>query len=103
MDNRGSQSDEKRLPPSDVLRQKLVQIDETLAGPAPAADNEEWTVIENGQPYVDVIIGTSEHAKIPGMVEKIDRISSQSKHLGPSEVVRRLAMGDDGVQANRVR
>merc|ERR1712159_733746 len=40
--------------------------------------------------------------QVPGLVSKIDAIASQSKRLGQAEVARRLAMGDDGVQSNRV-
>ena len=93
-------------PPSSMIRSKLEQLDEILASqPSPATDDLSSTTgasTVKGESYCEVKIGTSALAQSPGMVSKIALIASQSKRLDRHDVLNRLAMGDDGVQANRV-
>eukprot|EP00929_Paragymnodinium_shiwhaense_P015718 TRINITY_DN123814_c0_g1_i1.p1 TRINITY_DN123814_c0_g1~~TRINITY_DN123814_c0_g1_i1.p1 ORF type:complete len:326 (-),score=76.53 TRINITY_DN123814_c0_g1_i1:74-1051(-) len=58
---------------------------------------------------IEVIVGTSEHAQMAGLIERISSMvaaaySGKKKHkrLGRHDVVHRLQMGDAGAQANRV-
>merc|ERR1711907_292763 len=99
------ENSEERGPPSTVIRQKITELDAMLNEPPPPPDDGKWSTgksTTSGEAYVDIVIGTSALVEVPGMVEQINAIAGQSKHLGCREVVRRLRMGDDGIQANRV-
>mmetsp|Transcript_68315 Transcript_68315/g.142801 ORF Transcript_68315/g.142801 Transcript_68315/m.142801 type:complete len:397 (+) Transcript_68315:103-1293(+) len=61
------------------------------------------------RPEITVVIGTSEHSKVPGLIERIIKIvnaaySSVGKHkrLDRYDAIDRLRMGDAGIRANRV-
>ena len=97
MGNRSSAAEEPSPQEIEMLRQKLAQLDTMIEESGGIA---EPALVQDG--YVEVEVGTSEMINVPGMVQRIDEVSSGSKHLGPQEVMRRLAMGDDGIQANRV-
>jgi len=101
--SRASGSDDELDPAAltqrtEALTQKLAEFDEMIAAHPPTSEDES----EEQSDYVSVIIGDSSMAEVPGMVQKIDEIASQSKSLGEYEVRRRLEMGDDGLRANRV-
>jgi len=62
-----------------------------------------------GRGEVEVIVGTSEHAHMSGVIERIAQMvaaayggAKRHKRLGKSDVVNRLQMGDAGPNANRV-
>jgi len=107
LDVEGSDDDENSssggAPSAVMIRQKLEQLDVLLEESAPPSDDFSWTTATvKGEDYCDVVIGTSGLARQPGMVGQIAAIAGQSKRLSPHDVVDRLSMGDDGVQANRV-
>lgn len=80
------------------MRQKLNHLDAMIQESGGVQERD--TLVKDA--YVEVETGTSALIQVPGFVQRIDEVSSGSKHLGPQEVMRRLAMGDDGIQANRV-
>lgn len=58
---------------------------------------------------VEVIVGTSKHIQVPGLVDRITYIVSQAygsvgkhKYVDQEDATERLEMGDAGVRANRV-
>jgi GNAT superfamily N-acetyltransferase len=96
-----------------VLQQDLdIETDElpvegqpTVTGPTDRAVVQ----LPDGGGEVVVVIGTSEHAKIPGMVDRICHIVDAAysgvgkrKRVDEYDARRRLAMGDAGPAANRV-
>jgi len=86
-----------------MIREKIAELDRILSERGveePVESTPQNTM--KGEGYVDIVIGTSALVKVPGMVQRIDEVASGSKRLGSHEVMRRLAMGDDGLQANRV-
>merc|ERR1712196_369209 len=79
MGNQGSQkrgsSDDGPGVPSEVIRQKLLQLDAMLKEPAPEIDDMLWTTGEGtscarGEAYAEVVIGTSKIAT-PQLVSQI--------------------------------
>lgn len=106
-----------------LLRRKLAEVEQVLK----EGEEEEDEAAEDGQPSVTgtseravvrllrgagevvVVIGTSEHAQIPGMMERICCIvdaaysgAGKHKRLDEYDARHRLAMGDAGPGANRV-
>ncbi|CAK0883285.1 unnamed protein product [Prorocentrum cordatum] len=77
----------------------------TVTGPTDRAVVQ----LPNGGGEVLVVIGTSEHAEIPGMIDRICYIVDKAyssvgkhKHVDEYDARHRLAMGDAGPAANRV-
>jgi len=78
--------------------------------PVASGPSEHCAVKFHGdRPEITVIVGTSELAEIPGLVDRISQIVHQSysaakkhKRLDTHDVMHRLEMGDAGVRANRV-
>lgn len=107
----------------DSLRHKLQEIQERLKSMENDIPDEQP---EEGKPVVtglsdnvtvrfpdgrevSVVIGTSRHMEIAGMVDRICSIVFESytsvgkrKHMDQYDAEERLAMGDAGVRANRV-
>lgn len=105
-----------------ALKEKLAEITQVLEKIGP----EEPEPVLPGKPVVsgptdhtivkfpdgteiEVIIGTSKHIQVPGLVDKITRIVSDAysgvgkhKNVDHEDAQERLEMGDDGVRANRV-
>jgi len=107
----------------DALRAKLREIEEALQSPENQAPEEKAV---DGQPFatglsdnvvvkfpggreVIVLIGTSKHMEVPGMVDRICTIVFEAytsvgkrKRMDDYDAQERLSMGDAGIRANRV-
>eukprot|EP00928_Gymnodinium_smaydae_P018211 TRINITY_DN16932_c0_g1_i1.p1 TRINITY_DN16932_c0_g1~~TRINITY_DN16932_c0_g1_i1.p1 ORF type:complete len:332 (+),score=98.22 TRINITY_DN16932_c0_g1_i1:166-1161(+) len=127
-DEEGSQdeaaSSDAQAPPTAAAADEDACADPTAAPDAPEEEQQqrrrgavtvtgpsERAVVRfpDGRGEVVVVIGTSEHAKVPGFVDRVSQIvdaayssAGRRKRVDRHDALHRLQMGDDGPRANRV-